>query len=325
MNGRPGVAPRLVVATVVVAVPSLVAGCGGHASPGPDAGPAAVVVHDGLGREVRLKRAAGRVVSLAPSMTEILYTLDAGERVVGRDERSDFPPAARAAPSVGTTYPKSDVERVVALEPDLVLTAGEASPADLETFASLGLPTYSSGLVPGLEAIYHDIVSVGRLVGRAAEAERLAGALRARVARVTTAARASHGDGVSVFFALGEGDPARPWTAGPGSFIDDLLGRAGAVNVGRTGETAYFQMSLERIVAANPDLVMVSVPADATGAAIADRLRRLPGWSALEAVSDGRVFAVDEDLLLRPGPRVVEGLEVLARAVAVFIQARGAP
>jgi iron complex transport system substrate-binding protein len=282
------------------------------ATTAPTATPAVISVTDGLGRTVTLAAPAARIVTLAPSNTEILFTLGAGDKLIGRDDFSDFPPEAAAVPSIGSLYPSVNAEAVVALAPDLVLAAGITSPDDVERLADLGLTVYSSRVNTGLDDIYADITDIGRLIGRAAEADALVADMQARVAAVTSQT-GTLADKPVVFYEIDATEPSKPWTAGPGSFIGQLIGMAGGTNVGDIAADQYAQLSLEQLVAQDPAVIILG---SATyGGQTPELVAARTGWETIAAVKNGAVYTFDDNLVSRPGPRVVDGLEQLAKLI----------
>jgi iron complex transport system substrate-binding protein len=283
-------------------------------SPAPAATPtsAPVTVTDSLGREVTLAAPPVRVISLAPSNTEIIFALNAGELLVGRDELSDYPPAALDVFSIGSLYPSVNAEAVVALAPDLVLAAGITNPDDVRALADLGLTVYATRFNSTFDEIYIDIQDVGALLGRASEAAALVADMRTRVEAVTTVT-ASITDRPVVFYEVDATEPSSPWTAGPGTFIDQLLTLAGGRNAAASSPDQYVQFSLEQLVAEDPGVIVLG---SATyGGQTPEMVAARPGWGDIAAVKNGAVYAFDDNLVSRPGPRVVEGLETLARLI----------
>lgn len=282
------------------------------ATTAPTATPAAITVTDGLGREVTLAAPAARIVSLAPSNTEILFALDAGDRLIGRDDFSDYPPEAAAVPSIGSLYPSVNAEAVVALQPDLVLAAGITNPEDVRRLADLGLTVYSGRVNTSLDDVYADITDVGRLVGRAAEADALVADMRARVEAITSKT-STLSEKPIVFYEVDATEPAKPWTAGPNTFMSQLIGLAGGINAGDIATDQYAQMSLEQLVAQDPAVIILG---SATyGGQTPELVAARPGWETIAAVESGRVYTFDDNLVSRPGPRVAQGLEELARLI----------
>ncbi len=159
-------------------------------APPTEAPPAAfpVALTDSLGREVTLDAPPQRIVSLAPSNTETLFALGAGGLLVGRDEFSDYPAEALEVPNIGSMYPQVNAEAIVALEPDLVMAAGVTTADDVKALADLGLIVFATRTDATLEDVFSDILDVGRLVGRRAEAETVVAGLRERVDAVTAIA-----------------------------------------------------------------------------------------------------------------------------------------
>jgi iron complex transport system substrate-binding protein len=274
--------------------------------------PSAIKLTDSLGRDVTLPAPAHHVVSLAPSNTEILYALGAGSALAGRDDFSDYPPQATQVPSVGSEYPHVNAEAVVALHPDLVLAAGVTSPDDVAQLAKLGLTVYATSNAGSLDDIYNDVRAVGKLVGAADAADKLVTSMQGRVMAVKTkaAAVAQH---PLVFYELDATDPSKPWTPGPGSFVDQLITLAGGTNAGNIAKDKYAQLSLEQLVSQNPDIIVLG---SATfGGQTPELVAARPGWQNIKAVKDHAVYTFDDNLVSRPGPRVVDGLEKLAALI----------
>ena len=273
---------------------------------------AAVTLTDSLGREVILSEPPRRIVSLAPSNTEILFALGAGDLLVGRDSFSDYPAAALDVTNIGDLYPAVNAEIVVDLEPDLVLAAGITNPDDVVMLADLGLTVYATSVAADLDDIYADIAAIGALTGRSAEADQLVQDLQARVTAVS-ATTADVADRPLVFYEIDATDPARPWTAGPGTFVDQLITMAGGENAGNIAADQYAQLSLEQLVAEDPDIIVLG--SSTYGGQTPELVAARAGWDGLSAVQSGAVYTFDDNLVTRPGPRVVDGLETLAKLI----------
>ncbi|OGO39909.1 MAG: hypothetical protein A2Z03_07700 [Chloroflexi bacterium RBG_16_56_8] len=264
---------------------------------------------DGLGREVTLAGPARRVISLTPSNTEILFAIGAGEQVVGRDELSDYPEQAKSLDSVGGSMGQYSTEAIVALQPDLVLAAEINAPELVKTLEGLGLVVYYLNNPATLEELYTNLETVAQLTGRENEANELIESLTRRVAAVDKAVPQASAQ-PTVFYELDSTDPAKPWTAGPGSFIDLLITRAGGQNIGSQLEGEWAQISAEQLVATNPDVILLG---DAMWGVTEEAVKARPGWETLEAVQNDRIYPFDDNLVSRPGPRLVDGLEQLAK------------
>jgi iron complex transport system substrate-binding protein len=284
----------------------VLAGCApkpGATSSGP------TVLTDGLGRQVSFDVPAQKIVSIAPSNTEILFALGAASQVVGRDEFSDFPEQAKALPSIGGGYGALDMEKMVALQPDLVL-ASQLTPAEqVAAIEKLGLKTYLLPNPKDIEGMFDNLQAVGKITGREKEAQNLIVQLRKRVAAVD-ARLAKIDQKPTVFYELDNTDPNAPWTAGQGSFIDTLIKRAGGVNIGAQLSDAYAQISVEKLLEDNPQIIILG---DYTygGVKPEDVLAR-QAWAGMDAIKQKKVYTFDDNLVSRPGPRLVDGLEALA-------------
>ena len=265
---------------------------------------------DDAGRHVTLPAAPTRIVSLAPSNTEIVCALAACDHLVGVTDFDDYPAqvASVAHVVVGAVV---DVEKVAAARPQLILAAGNelTSTAVINQLTQLGFPVLS--LYPhDLAGVFGDIQLVGAAIDAGAAADELVSSLKTRtdavVSAVTGAARPRTFYEVGVF----EGSI---YTAGRDSFLASLISLAGGQPI--TGDPASTAIQLEDLIAANPQLILLGDAAydpSITPESVAAR----PGWSQMAAVHDGHVLVMLDDLVItRPGPRIVDGLEALARAI----------
>jgi len=263
---------------------------------------------DGLGREITLTETPQRIVSLAPSITEILFAVGAGDQVVGRDEYSDYPEAAISVESIGSTYQALNTEAILALEPDLVVAAEINSPEQIKTLEDLGITVYFFRNPTTFEGMYQDLNTMGQLTRHEIEANELVASLQTRVDAVTHQV-----DGLTetpkVFYEIDSSNGTdKPWTSGPGTFTDTLITMAGGINIGGVLSDAFAQISLEEIVLQDPDVIVLG---DAKWGVTVESVGERPGWGDLSAVKNAQIFPFDDDLATRPGPRLVDGLEAL--------------
>ena len=269
----------------------------------------AITVKNADGSDFRLEEPAQHVISLAPSNTEILFALGASSQLIGREEFSNFPPEAAEIPSVGGSMGKYNLEEIARLQPDLVL-ASPLTPS--EALQSLREVTPNVYVVPNpteLEGLFQNLLSVGALTGRQIEAELLVAGLRTRAEAVQEKV-SSAAEKPKVFYELDATDPSKPWTAGQGSFINLLIELAGGQNIA-AGLPEYTQLSQEELIVQNPDVILLG---DALyGGITAESVAARPGWESIAAVQNGRVLPFNDDLVSRPGPRMVDGLEELAK------------
>jgi len=280
----------------------LLAGC---ASPGGAPGGQVTTATDDLGRNITLEGCPQRIVSLAPSNTEILFALGLGERVVGVTEYCNYPPEALEKEKVGG-FSTVDLERVLALEPDLVLASTQTGEETVQKLEEMGIPV--AVLDPdGLEGVLEDITLVGRLTGTDEQATALTGDLRARMDAVRERTRGL--ERPAVFYVVWH-DPLMG--AGSGTFIADLIETAGGENVARDME-GYQTMSLEVLIERDPEVIIASTgPGQHAAYDWVLGEERLKG---VRAVRLGRVHAVDQDLVSRGGPRIVDALEDFAEFI----------
>ena len=262
---------------------------------------------DGLERSVTLPGPAQRIISLAPSNTEVLFAVGAGAQVVGADEFSDYPEEAKALTKVGGSFGEFNTETLVSLQPDLVL-ASELNPPELVgVLEDLGLTVYYLKNPVELEGVYENLRIVGELTGHQEEAEALAQSLEQRVAAVVEKA-AGVTERPKVFYELDASDPDAPYTAGPGTFMDSLIQMAGGQNVAGVLDTPWAQMSAEELLVQNPDIILLG---DAAYGITPESVAARPGWENMEAVKNDQIHPFDDNLASRPGPRLVDALEAL--------------
>jgi len=269
---------------------------------------AALAFTDGLGRAVTLSGPAQRVVSLAPSNTEILFAIGAGKQVIGRDQLSDFPEEAKAVTDIGSTFDALNTELIVAQKPDLVLAAEINTPEQVKQLENLGLTVYYLNNPTTLEGMYDNLALVAQMTGHTDEAAKLVDSLKARVEAVDKKI-APLSSKFSVFYELDATDPAKPFTAGKGTFITQLIDRAGGTNIASDID-GYPQLSLEQVVAADPAIIILG---DARYGVSPESIAQRPGWENISAVKNGKVEPFNDDLVSRPGPRLVDALEELAK------------
>jgi iron complex transport system substrate-binding protein len=262
---------------------------------------------DGLGRKVELAGPAQKIVSLTPATTEILFAIGAGAHVVGRDMFSDFPPEAMDAADIGGSWGEYNTEAIVNLNPDLVLAGGINPPELVASLENLGMTVYFLGNPNTLEELYANIEILGSMTGNENSASDLVASLDER-AKAVDMALADVTEKPMVYYEL----DSTPYTAGPGTFVDLLIDRAGGTNFGASMDSAWAQISLEQLVLADPSIIVLG---DSAYGETPETVAARPGWSVLTAVQNQQIFAFDDNLVSRPGPRLVDGLEALARLI----------
>ena len=301
---------------IVLALAVLMAGCARGAGTAPRASEAPatagvsfpVTITDDDGVPVTLDAPPERIVTFAPSATEIVFALGLGERLVGVSGAfDDYPAAAKGIDEIGGAGDfgvDPNIEKVVSLRPDLFLTisGGEQWKKRLR---DLGVHVFTTDSTD-VEDVFHDIETVGLLTGTVDAAEAVVSRMRGEAADVE--GRVVGDPAVTCFYEVYY-PPLT--TVGPDTFIGDLLARAGCRSVSARARTDYPQWSVEDLVRQDPQVYLVSSESGASPRAVASR----PGFDAVAAIAAGRVVPIDADLVSRPGPRVVDGLLLLARAL----------
>lgn len=273
---------------------ALVGSVSGGVQAAAGAGAYPMTLTDASGIRVTVRSRPVRIVSMAPSVTEVLFALGLDREVVGISDSDDYPPErVRGRPRVGGAV--VSLERVVALKPDLVVGMPSLQHDQLVRLRALRLPVLAVDAA-SLDGTVDLVRLLGRVTGRIREAEDLALLLRRRAAAVRPSVRRT---------AYIEVWHEPVLAAGGSTLVDDLVTRAGAANIfgNRRG---YVPVPIEDVLSRNPQVILLLYPGG-------DRLRGRPGWAVLDAVRAGRVYDLPTSLVARPGPRVVEGLELIAR------------
>ena len=276
-----------------------------------------VSVTDDRGVVVRLPRSPERIVSLAPSLTEIVFLLGMQGRLAGVTRFCDHPPEASALPRVGGIV-DPDLERIVASRPDLVLCTTDGNPKEkVNVLEEMGIPCFAVG-PQDLRAVLDAIERIGTLLGVPEKARRETGSLRTRMARVSRPeACGPNGTGPPeesgriaprVLFAVSTSPVI---VAGKGTFLDEMIRISGGNNAAGSFSGRYPRLSAEDLVAASPDIILV-----AAMAGVERFPEALTRWKEIPAFRDGEVRSLDGDLVTRPGPRMVDALEEVSRILA---------
>jgi iron complex transport system substrate-binding protein len=265
---------------------------------------------DDAGREVTLPAEPVRIVSLAPSNTEIVCALDACDRLVGVTDADDYPPEVVDVADV-VIFTEVDIELVVEADPDLILAAGNeaTSSAVITGLADLGYPVIV--LYPGtVDAILDNITLVGQAINATDDAADVVADMEARIAAVEAAVAGAPSP--RTFYEVGLFEGAI-YTAGEDSFLAGLIETAGGMPI--AGDPLTFAIALEDLVAADPELILLG-DAAYDPSITPESVTARPGWGEMTAVVNGDIQVVEEDpVITRPGPRVADGLEALAAAI----------
>jgi iron complex transport system substrate-binding protein len=263
-------------------------------------------VTDQTGRRVSIPEHPERLISLAPSITETLYALGLGGRVVGDTDYCEYPPEAKKKPHVGPILNPS-LEKIVTLQPDLVLGSPEANRIETaDRLARLGIPLYGV-TAHTVDETLHSIEDLGQVLGRGVEARGLVQGLRQRIEGVER--RVAGRGRPKVLFVVWY----RPLTTvGARTFIGDVIRRAGGASISEDLGGEWPRLSLEEALHRDPDVILF--PRSESFAPQLEEFQRLPGWRDLRAVRNRRMYFVS-DTIIRPSPRLVDALEEVARAL----------
>ncbi len=262
---------------------------------------------DQVGRTVTFPAHPQRVISLAPSITEIVFAIDRGACLKGATLYSDYPEAAQTLSKVGS-YVHLDLEKIVALEPDLCIAVKDGNPKQTaDRLSSLGIPVYAVNPVD-LDSVISTVKLIGSLLNAEARAAQVVNDMETRVRRVeslvaTTTVRPR------VFFQIGISPIV---SAGRDTFIHGLIERAGGINLAADA-VAYPRFSREQFLGLAPEIIIITSMARAE---VFERVKKeWESWPGLPAVKNNQVHIVDSNLLDRPTPRMVDGLELLVRLI----------
>jgi iron complex transport system substrate-binding protein len=327
-------AQRRRAVVLALSIAALVGGCaapGGSAAPAASAPPPTTVsppspstapsptpaafpttVTDDEGTAVQIAAEPKRIVSLTPANTEIVFAVGAGDRVVATDDGSDYPEAAAGLPHVAT-FDSVDVEKVVALEPDLVVAGGLGfTPADaIKKLRDLDIPVVVT-YAPSVDGVYKDIEMIGQATGTNDAATALTTDMRAQIDAISSAV-SSQSPKPRVLYDVGY-DPATGAIYAPAdkSFLAELVTLAGADTI-TTGDPNTYQIPLETLITKDPQVIVLGV--NPFYSPSPDEVAARPGWKAMTAVKDGEIRPVHDTEITRPGPRLPIGMRNLAGAI----------
>lgn len=292
--------------SVAVVVSSVMAFAGGYMvgamASSNDAG---VLLVDDYGRTIKLSATPERIVSVAPTPTEILFAVGAGDLVVGVDDYSDYPAETANLTKVGSYTLNTEV--IVGLQPDLIISSDLVPLSQLELLEDQGIP-FVILATRTLDDVMKDIRLVGILTGHVDDAVALAEDLEERVDAITAKTLA---EGVVMPRVYVEYYPY--WTYGPGSFGDDLIALAGGINIAGNTSSEYPMVTSEFVIAQDPEVIVYTF--GYMTSTTADEIASRPGWDTITAVSTDRIYSIDDNLVSRYGPRIVDGLEQLAETL----------
>jgi iron complex transport system substrate-binding protein len=319
-KGEPGamatIRIRRVTAAVLLTAPLILSvialsACGAGAdvaapsaapSVAPSAGP--ITVTDDSGAAVTLAQPATRIVSLAPANTEIAYAIGAGDKMVAGTSYDDYPEEAKSLPKIGD-FANPSVEKIASFQPDLVLAAGGIQAGLRSKLEKLGVQVYVVDPTT-YEGVMASITELGQLAGTSGEAQQVVDTMKQ--AQTDVQAKVGSLTKPTTFLEI----YSRPlMTAGSGTFIDDMITIAGGENIGAAAGSGFPSFSTEVLVQKDPVVYI----ADSGSMSEPGDISKRAGFSELTAVKDGRVYVIADNLVARPGPRLAQGLQELAKMI----------
>jgi len=289
-----------------------VLGCHDHSPQTPTSPTAAsVVVVDRLDRELRFEAIPRRIVSLSPSTTELLFAIGAGPQVVGATKHCNYPDAAAEVPRVGAgTLESISRETILSLQPDLVLCKWDTHQPLVDPLTRLGISVIAIG-PENLQALFQEARLLGKVLGRESEADALVDSMTMRLDHLTSLVeQIAPRERRSVFYEVWD-DPLM--TAGPNSFIGELLTLGGMQNIFADTSVRYPKVSGEVVVHRNPEVILA--PSTHADQVSVQQLLSRQGWSEIAAIREQQVFLIDGDQVSRCGPRLIDALEQMITAV----------
>jgi iron complex transport system substrate-binding protein len=274
-----------------------------------------VTITDDSGRSVTITNyPSERIVSIMPVCTEIACALNLEEKIVGVDDHSNYPTSILKKVEDGTLTNVGDpldvsIEAIIGLNPDIVLSDhGEGQSFTVQRLEELGIPVVV--LHPkNLDGVISDIQLVGQITGKNEEAKALTNNLNQRIQEVITKVQNLEKPRIYVEYYFSSGY----WTVGSKSFITELISTAGGINVFGQIEDEYLSTSTEGVLQANPEIIVISQGQMSTVCGLTpDVVKARTGWDDTLALQNDKIFTINEDLMIRPGPRIVDGLEIMA-------------
>jgi len=267
-----------------------------------------VTVTDDLGRKVTIDKLPQRIISLAPSNTEILFALGLDDSIVGVTQYCNYPEAAKTKTKVAG-YSNPSLDRIVSLKPDLIVAESIHEKMVLPALENLRLKTIVTS-ADSLDTVFKDIIMLGQATGRSKNAAQLVERMTQRMQAVTAKTSSIAQSAIPKVFYVIWNDPL--WTMGGETFVDDVIKKAGGINIFSLDFTKSRTVSVEVVIARNPDVILVSSMGTSQGF-LYGAIKADHRLDKVSAMVNGRVYEVDSDLIERPGPRIIDGLEQVAR------------
>lgn len=279
-------------------------GCGASNKKNPDQ--KTETFTDFMQRQVKIKSPINKIVSMAPNVTEMLFTIGLDKEIVGVTRFCDYPEAAKDKPKIGGYY-DPNIEAILSLSPDLIVATPDGySRERVEKLEQAGIPVFIVN-PQNIDDVLESMLAIGKITGKSEYAEKTVAELRSRVQKVDEKVKSIPPDKrPKVFYEIGR-DPLI--TVGPKNFVDNLIIAAGGINIAADAPTDWPRYSVEAVIEREPDII-ITASSSMSGKNEAD-MSVWKRYKTIPAVKNGRIYSVDPDIVFRSGPRIVDGLEKL--------------
>jgi iron complex transport system substrate-binding protein len=263
-----------------------------------------LTIVDSYDREVRIDKEPIKVISVAPNITETIFALGQGEKLVGRTDYCEYPEDAKQIESIGSLE-SPNIEKILSLNPDLVIASTHFKKDVLQKLEELGLKVMVLYGEESFQGVYQVIEKLGTVLNAKEEADKVIANMKQKVTNVITTVKDA--EKPEVYYVVGFGESG-DYTAGRGTFIGEMIKMAGGKNA--ADDVKGWKYSLERLVEKDPDILICS-----KGYSPKEKVILANGYKDLTAVKNGKIFDIDNDLLEIQGPRLADGLERLAKII----------
>lgn len=265
-------------------------------------------IEDGFGNIVFIEKAPERIISLAPNNTEILFALGLGDKIVGVTSFCDYPEEALEIEKIGD-FNSTNFERVIELEADLIVNYGELDPDSSQIYSDAGIAVISY-MPESIDEVIDTIKEISLATDSVEEGKGWVESMEKHRDQIIDKVKDT--DKVRVFYEIWH-DPLM--AAGAGSFMDGLIELANGINVASDAEGEYANYDIERLVENDPEIYLTAEMAESDFPVTAESISQRPGYDSITAIKEGQIYLLDGNIVSRAGPRIVEGLELIARAL----------
>jgi iron complex transport system substrate-binding protein len=293
---------KITVISIVLLMVIALYGCGKKASSRD-----MVLFTDAMGRQVKIPKSVKRIVSMAPNVTEMLFAIDLDDEIVGVTDYCNYPESARSKTKIGGYY-NPNIEVILSLSPDLIVATPDGySKERIEKLDQSGIPIFIVNPLK-IDDVLESMILLGRITGKEETTSQVVQDMRSRITALKNeVSQIPMQKRVKVFYEIGE-DPLV--TVGPNNFVNDLITTAGGINVAADAPSSWPVYSVEAVIMKNPDVILTA-PSTMSSSDKNSQAIKWNKYGTVSAVVNDKIYAVDPDIMLRPGPRVVDGLEKL--------------